>query len=327
MNLTSIGCLTLLLLIELLCYTNAEQEEDPDHIFSGDAVLFTINEATNAPTSWLSCSKYDCNFSRRQTTENVYTHAKKVFLIYGKERLTTNDPIRYGDEVALFYRVNDDGEGLWLGCASERKRCGLGTCPGLPHLNHWMWTSKHSCDDNKFIVTGSAGLQNSTLSGLPVRIEHQIKLVKKSNYISITSGKRHMGENSSALIEPFLDNYGNWVINKDMIAKCGEKHYDTRYKVCDRCGSKPYVRPKHESWKCCAGVKPYNAETSLCCSGSVSVVNNTHKSTKEARCCSNAAFFPDRQVCCQGNLRDLPGQDTDADDTTCGKQRRLGMLR
>ncbi len=138
-----------------------------------------------------------------------------MFHIYGKGRLTTNDPIRYGDEVALFYRINDDGDGLWLGCASGQKRCGLGTCPGFPHLNHWMWDSKHSCDDNKFVVTGAMDLQNNTLSGQPVRIEHQIKLVKKSNYLSITSGKRHMGENSSMLIEtPFLDNLGNWVINK-----------------------------------------------------------------------------------------------------------------
>ncbi|KAL9983760.1 hypothetical protein ACROYT_G005982 [Oculina patagonica] len=330
MNLASIGCLTILFLsLELFCYSNAEQqeEEDPDHIFSGDAVLFAINETTNTATSWLACSQNDCNFSKRQETENVFTHARKVFHIYGKGRLTTNDPIRYGDEVALFYRMNDDGDGLWLGCASGQKRCGLGTCPGLPHLNHWMWNSKHSCDDNKFVVSGSAGLQNSTLSGQPVRIEHQITLIKKLESPSMKFEKGYMDDHSSELIEtPFLDNFGHWVINKDMIGKCGNKHYDVRYKVCDRCGSEPYVRPKHETWKCCAGEKPYNTETSLCCGGNVSVLNNSHRNTKEARCCSNAAFFPDRQVCCQGKVRDLPGHDTDADDTTvqcCGSEPYL----
>ncbi len=87
-----------------------------------------------------------------------------------------------------------------------------------------------------------------------------------------------------------------------MTSKCGNKHYDVRYKVCDKCGSEPYVRPKYETWKCCAEEKPYNVETSLCCEGSVSVLKNTHRSAKEARCCSKAAFFPDRQVCCQGNF-------------------------
>ena len=86
-----------------------------------------------------------------------------------------------------------------------------------------------------------------------------------------------------------------------MIAKCGNKHYDVRYKVCDRCGSESYVRPKYETWKCCAGKKPYNAETSLCCEGNVSNLHNTRRSAKEARCCSDMAFFADRQVCCQGN--------------------------
>lgn len=88
----------------------------------------------------------------------------------------------------------------------------------------------------------------------------------------------------------------------EMIGKCGDKHYDVRYKVCDRCGSEPYVRPKHKTWKCCAGEKPYDTETSLCCEGNVSVLYNTHRSAKEARCCSNAAFFPDRQICCQGKF-------------------------
>lgn len=137
-----------------------------------------------------------------------------MFHIYGKGRLTINDPIRYGDEVALFYRVNDEGDGLWLGCASGSKRCGLGNCPGLPHLNHWMWRGKHSCDDNKFVISGSTGLQNGTTPGQPVKIEHQIT-IRKLNSPFITSGKRQMGENSSLLIEtPFLDNFGHWVINK-----------------------------------------------------------------------------------------------------------------
>ena len=117
--------------------------------------------------------------------------------------------------MALFYRVTDEGDGLWLGCASGRKRCGLGTCPGLPHLNHWMWNSNHSCDENKFVVTGSAGLKNDTLSGQPVRIEHHIQLIRKFNSPSIAGGKRRIGENSTMLIDtPFLDNFGNWVINK-----------------------------------------------------------------------------------------------------------------
>ena len=194
-----------------------EQEEDPNHIFSGDAVLFTINEATNAPAFWLACSQNDCNFLKRQTTENVYTHAKKVFHIYGKGRLTTNDPIRYGDEVALFYRVNDEGDGLWFGCSSGKERCGLGTCPGLPHLNHWMWNSKHSCDENKFFVAGSEGLQNASLSGQPVRIEHQITLIRKLDSATIEGGKGYTADLPSELIEtPFLDNLGHWVIEKGM---------------------------------------------------------------------------------------------------------------
>lgn len=136
-----------------------------------------------------------------------------MFHIYGKDRRTPNDPICYGDEVALFYRVNDDGDGLWLGCPSGRKYCGLGTCPGYPHLNHWMWNSKHECNENKFVVTGSSRLQNATLSGQPIRIEHQITLIRKLD--SITSGKGFMDDHSSEQIEaPFLDNSGHWVINK-----------------------------------------------------------------------------------------------------------------
>ena len=191
-----------------------EAEEDPDHVFSGDAVLFAINDVTNTTPSWLACSKKECSFSKRQGIDNFFTHATKVFQIYGKGRLTINDPIRYGDEVALFYRVNDEGDGLWLGCAAGSKRCGLGNCPGLPHLNHWMWRGKHSCDDNKFVISGNTGLQNGTTPGQPVNIEHQIT-IRKLNSPFTTSGKRQMGENSSLLIEtPFLDNFGHWVINK-----------------------------------------------------------------------------------------------------------------
>jgi len=132
--------------------------------------------------------------------------------MYGKGRLTTNDPIRYGDEVALFYRVNDEGDGLWFGCASGSKRCGLGTCPGLPHLNYWMWRGKPS--ENKFVITRRTGLQNGTTSGQSVRIEHEIT-IGKLNYPSMASGKRQTGENSTLPIEtPFLDNFGHWVINK-----------------------------------------------------------------------------------------------------------------
>ena len=94
-----------------------------------------------------------------------------------------------------------------------------GTCPGLPHLSHWMWRGKHSCDENKFIITGSVGLQNDTTSGQPVRIEHEIA-IRKLNYPSVESGKRQMGENSTLLIEtPFLDNFGLWVINKGTYVK------------------------------------------------------------------------------------------------------------
>ena len=116
--------------------------------------------------------------------------------------------------MALFYRVNDEGDGLWLGCSSGNKRCGLGICPGLPHLNHWMWRGKHSCDENKFVITGNTGLQNGTTPGQPVKIEQEIT-IRKLNYPSTASGKRQMGENSTLLIEtPFLDNFGHWVINK-----------------------------------------------------------------------------------------------------------------
>ena len=142
-----------------------------------------------------------------------------MFHIYGKGRLTTNDPIRYGDEVSLFYRVNDEGDGLWFGCSTGRERCGLGTCPGLPHLNHWMWNSKHACDENKFFVTGNEDLQNGTLQGQPVRIEHQVKLIKKANYPLITKERSNVRKtkktNTSELIEtPFLDYFETWVIKK-----------------------------------------------------------------------------------------------------------------
>lgn len=139
-----------------------------------------------------------------------------MFHIYAKGRLTTDDPIRYGDEVALFYRVDDEGDGLWLGCPSGKKRCGLGTCPGLPHLNHWMWGSKHSCDENKFVVTEGEDLGKGTLSGEPVRIEQQIKLIRRLNSPLITGENKYMDGGSSILIDntPFLENFGNWVINK-----------------------------------------------------------------------------------------------------------------
>ena len=77
-----------------------------------------------------------------------------------------------------------------------------------------MWRGKHSCDDNKFVISGNTGLQNGTTPGQPVNIEHQIT-IRKLNSPFTTSGKRQMGENSSLLIEtPFLDNFGHWVINK-----------------------------------------------------------------------------------------------------------------
>ena len=87
-----------------------------------------------------------------------------------------------------------------------------------------------------------------------------------------------------------------------MIEECGNKHYDVRHKICDRCGSVHFVRPRYEKWECCAGKKPYNVETSLCCEGSVSDLNNTRRSAKDARCCSKVAFFPDRQICCKGTF-------------------------
>ena len=119
--------------------------------------------------------------------------------------------------MALFYRVNDEGDGLWFGCSSGKERCGLGTCPGLPHLNHWMWNSKHSCDENKFFVAGSEGLQNASLSGQPVRIEHQITLIRKLDSATIEGGKGYTADLPSELIEtPFLDNLGHWVIEKGM---------------------------------------------------------------------------------------------------------------
>lgn len=190
-------------------FYSTEKEEDPDYIFSGDAVFFHINETTFA------CSKTECNFVNRRLTENFYTHARKVFHIYAKGRTTTNDPIRYGDEVALFHRMNDEGYGLWLGCASGSRRCGLGTCPGFPHLNHWMWMGKHSCDENKFVIAGSTGLQNGTTSRQPVRIEHEIKLTTKSVSAWITGGKRNTEGNLPLLSEtPLFQDLGKWVIKK-----------------------------------------------------------------------------------------------------------------
>ncbi|KAL9984496.1 hypothetical protein ACROYT_G006796 [Oculina patagonica] len=319
MNLASLGCLTLLLLtVDQLCYSNAEQEEDPDYIFSGDAVLFTIKESTSMPTSWLACSKNDCNFSKRQATENFYTHGKKVFHIYAKGRLTTSDPIRYGDEVALFYRVNDDGDGLWLGCAPKRKRCGLGTCPGLPHLNHWMWNGKYSCAENKFVVTESTGLQNATLSGQPVRIEHQIKLIRKIDSHSITSGKRHMGENSSLLTEtPFLDNFGNWVISKGKVRDLPGQDTNADDTIVQCCGSEPYLithgiccnevltpfyplkANSRDALECCAD-QGFNKRTSFCysCGKTKHVLPLNEKQSWS--CCKEKEIYRDEESrCCE----------------------------
>lgn len=181
----------------------------------------------HTPTSWLACTKNDCHFSKRYLTESFSTHSGNVFHIYGKGRMTINDPIRYGDEVALFYRVNDNGDGLWMSCAAGTKRCSLGTCPGLPHLNHWMWNSQHSCNENKFLITGSLSFQSDGWSSEePLRIEHQIKLIKKVDYPSNADEKRHFqGKKESLIGTPFLENGGNWVIKKGThICKCHMLH-------------------------------------------------------------------------------------------------------
>lgn len=85
-----------------------------------------------------------------------------------------------------------------------------------------------------------------------------------------------------------------------MVEKCGEVNYDVRYKVCDRCGSNHFVRPKKETWKCCAGKKPYNPQKSTCCEGFLSDLSGALRDVKEARCCDVKGYFPDLQTCCLG---------------------------
>lgn len=113
--------------------------------------------------------------------ENAFTHRRKVLYIYAKERSSKNNPIRYGDEVALFYRENDQGFGLWLSCESDRKQCSLGTCPGLPHLKHWMWNTE-SCPENKFIVTGSyiSDYHDSLGRSRPLKVGDQVHFIRNS---------------------------------------------------------------------------------------------------------------------------------------------------
>lgn len=94
-------------------------------------------------------------------------------------------------------------------------------------------------------------------------------------------GLLHMGRNNAATLKsqsqfsqqslfyqniwPCFSNNGvrtHGSIFTDMVEKCGEVNYDVRYKVCDRCGSNHFVRPKKETWKCCAGEKPYDPKKS-----------------------------------------------------------------
>ena len=86
----------------------------------------------------------------------------------------------------------------------------------------------------------------------------------------------------------------------DVVEKCGKVNYDVRYKVCDRCGSNLFVRPKKETWKCCAGEKPYNPQKSTCCEGLLSDLSGALRDAKEARCCGVKGYFPDLQTCCLG---------------------------
>ena len=87
-----------------------------------------------------------------------------------------------------------------------------------------------------------------------------------------------------------------------MVEKCGEVNYDVRYKACDRCGSNHFVRPKKETWKCCAGEKPYNLQKSTCCEGFLSDLSGALRDAKEARCCGVKGYFPDLQTCCLGKV-------------------------
>ena len=85
-----------------------------------------------------------------------------------------------------------------------------------------------------------------------------------------------------------------------MIETCGQIKYDVRSKACDKCGHQSFVRPKDESWECCAGVKPYNPSNSICCQGSLSDLSSTHRDAKEARCCGTSGFFADVETCWSG---------------------------
>ena len=168
----------------ILCITFFNHpEEDPDHIFSSDSVLLAISGGPSVNTSWLTCASNECSFSKDQSQENVFTHEKRVFHIYANGRFTVGDPIRYGDEVALFYKQDDDGFGLWLSCTSDLKQCWLGTCPGFPHFKHWMWNTE-SCYENRFIIHREEAIQNDSNGGrYPVKEGDQIHLIGKLDKI------------------------------------------------------------------------------------------------------------------------------------------------
>lgn len=197
-------------------------EEDPDHIYSSDPVLFAASESPSAGSSWLTCGNKECGFSKRQVYENAFTHRRKVLYIYAKERSSKNNPIRYGDEVALFYRENDQGFGLWLSCESDRKQCSLGTCPGLPHLKHWMWNTE-SCPENKFIVAGSyiSDYHDSLGRSRPLKVGDQVHFIRNSRRLNGTqsgsfsdSFASDLGGIQMLIGGPFQSDTGKLIIQK-----------------------------------------------------------------------------------------------------------------
>ena len=196
--------------------------EDSDHIYSGDPILLAASESPSADRSWLTCGNKECSFSKRQVYENAFTHRTKVLYIYAKEQSSRNNPIHYGDEVALFYRENDQGFGLWLSCESDRKQCSLGTCPGLPHLKHWMWNTE-SCTENKFIVAGSyiSDYRDSLRRGRPLKVGDQVHFIRNSRRLNGTqsvsfsdSSSPDLGDVQMLIGDPFQSDTGKLIIQK-----------------------------------------------------------------------------------------------------------------
>ncbi|CAH3184836.1 unnamed protein product [Porites lobata] len=133
-----------------------------------------------------------------------------------------------------------------------------------------MWNTE-SCPENKFIVAGSyiSDYHDSLGRSRPLKVGDQVHFIRNSRRLNGTqsgsfsdSFASDLGGIQMLIGGPFQSDTGKLIIQKDMVEKCGEVNYDVRYKVCDRCGSNHFVRPKKETWKCCAGEKPYDPKKS-----------------------------------------------------------------